>query len=79
MGDEIKDKFNADLKYSLKNHVFMNESRDLSFESFSKVLMSSAKKVGSSNKSPNSGWYNFLIDLLKPHYDKRTEVINYTR
>ena len=49
------------------------------FESFSELLMSSAKKVGSSNKSPSSGWYNFSIDLLKPHYDKRTEVLNYTR
>ena len=57
----------------------MNESRNVSFELFSNLLISSAKKVGSSNKSPSSGWYNFSIDLLKPHYDKRTEVLNYTR
>ena len=77
--DDTKDKFNAHLKDSLNNHVFMNESRDMSYESFSSLLMSSAKKVGSSNKTPSSGWYNFSIDLLKPYYDKRTEVLNYTR
>ena len=57
----------------------MNESRNVSFELFSNLLISSAKKVGSSNKSPSSGWYNFSIDLLKSHYDKRIEVLNCTR
>ena len=45
LGDETKVQFNTDLKDSLKNHVYMNESKDISFESFSKLLISSAKKV----------------------------------
>lgn len=77
--NKIKETFNADLKEPFKKYVFMEELKDINFESFRKLLMSSAKKVGSSNEYPASSWYIFFIDLLKPYFDKRTKILNYTR